>query len=106
MALCNTPHPILTVLYPFMHKLASRAKDLGMASNGRIGLVQVTHVPVNTFEDYGLTWGLQLGGGFSYMVALAVGLLIGNIFKGFQGGKQCLAQQWHQVHPWQYPACT
>ena len=37
----------------------------------------------NTYEDFGLTWGLQLGGGFSYMIALAVGLLIGNIFKGF-----------------------
>ena len=30
-----------------------------------------------------MSWGLQLGGGFSYMLALAVGLLIGNFFKGF-----------------------
>ncbi len=30
-----------------------------------------------------LSWGLQLGGGFSYMLALAVGLIIGNFFKGF-----------------------
>ncbi len=30
-----------------------------------------------------MSWGLQLGGGFSYMLALAVGLVIGNFFKGF-----------------------
>ena len=36
----------------------------------------------NYFEIYDLSWGLQLGGGFSYMLALAVGLLIGNVFKG------------------------
>jgi uncharacterized membrane protein YadS len=30
-----------------------------------------------------LSWGLQLGGGFSYMLALAVGLIIGNFIKGF-----------------------
>jgi uncharacterized membrane protein YadS len=30
-----------------------------------------------------MSWGLQLGGGFSYMLALGVGLLIGNLFKGF-----------------------
>ncbi|NNG12988.1 MAG: putative sulfate exporter family transporter [Halobacteria archaeon] len=32
-----------------------------------------------------MAWGLQLGGGFSYMLALFVGLLIGNLFKGFAG---------------------
>jgi uncharacterized membrane protein YadS len=32
-----------------------------------------------------LSWGLQLGGGFSYMLALAVGLLIGNLFRGLAG---------------------
>lgn len=37
----------------------------------------------NSFEKFELTWGLQLGGGFSYMLALAVGLIIGNFFKGF-----------------------
>lgn len=30
-----------------------------------------------------LSWGLQLGGGASYMLALIVGLIIGNFFKGF-----------------------
>lgn len=38
---------------------------------------------VNEFDKYGLSWGLSLGGGFSYMLALAVGLVIGNFFKGF-----------------------
>lgn len=37
----------------------------------------------NEFQFFGLSWGLQLGGGFSYMLALAVGLIIGNAFKGF-----------------------
>jgi uncharacterized membrane protein YadS len=32
-----------------------------------------------------LSWGLQLGGGFSYMLALAVGLIIGNLFRGLAG---------------------
>jgi uncharacterized membrane protein YadS len=35
------------------------------------------------FEKLGITWGLALGGGFSYILALTVGLLIGNFFKGF-----------------------
>ena len=37
----------------------------------------------NDYENFGLSWGLQLGGGFSYMLALALGLVIGNFFKGF-----------------------
>ena len=37
----------------------------------------------NYFDIYDLSWGLQLGGGFSYMLALATGLIIGNIFRGF-----------------------
>lgn len=37
----------------------------------------------NEFEKYGITWSLSLGGGFSYMLALFVGLIIGNFFKGF-----------------------
>jgi uncharacterized membrane protein YadS len=37
----------------------------------------------NEFQQFGLSWGLQLGGGFSYMLALAAGLIIGNFFKGF-----------------------
>nr|VFK21460.1 MAG: Conserved hypothetical protein 698 [Candidatus Kentron sp. LFY] len=30
-----------------------------------------------------MSWGLQLGGGFSYMLALVVGLIIGNFLKRF-----------------------
>ena len=30
-----------------------------------------------------MSWGLQLGGGFSYMLALAIGLIIGNFMRGF-----------------------
>lgn len=32
-----------------------------------------------------MSWGLSLGGGFSYMLSLAVGLFIGNFLKGFAG---------------------
>lgn len=39
----------------------------------------------NEFEKYGITWGLSLGGGASYLLALIVGLIIGNFFKGFAG---------------------
>ncbi len=34
------------------------------------------------WADYGITWGLSLGGGASYMLALVVGLIIGNSMKG------------------------
>ena len=37
----------------------------------------------NYYQEYHLSWGLQLGGGASYMLALLIGLLIGNFFKGF-----------------------
>ena len=37
----------------------------------------------NLFEVYDLSWGLQLGGGFGFMLALTIGLIIGNFFKGF-----------------------
>ncbi len=37
----------------------------------------------NYYKEFNLSWGLQLGGGASYMLALAIGLIIGNFFKGF-----------------------
>lgn len=37
----------------------------------------------NEYQGFDLTWGLQLGGGFSFMLALAMGLIIGNVFRGF-----------------------
>jgi len=37
----------------------------------------------NYFQEFNLSWGLQLGGGASYMLALIIGLVIGNLFKGF-----------------------
>jgi uncharacterized membrane protein YadS len=39
--------------------------------------------PVNKWDKYGITWGLSLGGGASYILALAVGLIIGNFIKPF-----------------------
>ncbi|UCE90656.1 MAG: putative sulfate exporter family transporter [Pseudomonadota bacterium] len=43
-----------------------------------------------------MSWGLQLGGGFSYMLALAVGLLIGNFMKGFAGFlKEAAKPEWY-----------
>jgi uncharacterized membrane protein YadS len=37
--------------------------------------------PINKFEKYGISWGLSLGGGASYIMALVVGLIIGNFIK-------------------------
>jgi uncharacterized membrane protein YadS len=37
---------------------------------------------INEFDKYGLSWGLSLGEGASFMLALIVGLIIGNFFKG------------------------
>lgn len=39
-------------------------------------------VMVNEFDKFGLSWGLSLGEGFSYLLALTIGLIIGNFFKG------------------------
>lgn len=36
---------------------------------------------VYDMDKYGLSWGLSLGTGFSYLLALLVGLIIGNFFK-------------------------
>jgi uncharacterized membrane protein YadS len=36
----------------------------------------------NPYRDAGLTWGLQLGEGSTLMIALLIGLVIGNFFKG------------------------
>jgi uncharacterized membrane protein YadS len=38
---------------------------------------------VNRYRDAGLSWGLQLGEGSTLMLALLIGLLIGNFAKGF-----------------------
>lgn len=35
------------------------------------------------WDKYGITWGLALGGGASFILALIVGLFIGNFTKGF-----------------------
>ncbi len=35
----------------------------------------------NQFERYGIEWGLSLGGGASYLLALSAGLVIGNFIK-------------------------
>jgi len=37
----------------------------------------------NQLEKYDVGWSLNLGGGGGYLLALAVGLIIGNAFKGF-----------------------
>jgi len=43
-----------------------------------------------------MSWGLQLGGGFSYILALTVGLVIGNLFKGFAGFlKEAAKPEWY-----------
>jgi uncharacterized membrane protein YadS len=39
----------------------------------------------NRFEEYGLSWGLQLGEGAPYLLALLTGLFIGNFAKRFAG---------------------
>ncbi len=51
--------------------------------------------PINKFGKYGIEWGLSLGGGASYIIALAVGLIIGNFFKGFAGFlKEAAKPEW------------
>ncbi len=43
-----------------------------------------------------LSWGLQLGGGFGFILALVVGLIIGNFFKGFAAFlKEAAKPEWY-----------
>ncbi len=37
----------------------------------------------NYYQEFGLSWGLQLGGGASFILALIIGLAIGNFYKSF-----------------------
>lgn len=39
----------------------------------------------NAYREHGLSWGLQLGSGAAYLLALLVGLAIGNFAKGTAG---------------------
>jgi len=49
----------------------------------------------NYYQEFGLSWGLQLGGGASYMLALIMGLIIGNFFKGFAAKiKEAAKPEW------------
>ena len=49
----------------------------------------------NYYQEFNLTWGLQLGGGASYMLALLIGLVIGNFFKGFANKiKEAAKPEW------------
>lgn len=48
------------------------------------------------FDKYGISWGLSLGGGASYLLALAVGLIIGNFIKPLAGFLQEAARpEWY-----------
>ncbi len=49
----------------------------------------------NYFEIYNLSWGLQLGGGFAFILALVIGLFIGNFTTGFAGKlKEAAKPEW------------
>lgn len=53
---------------------------------GKVPTKEQAATAVNkTKKTVRMSWGLQLGGGFSYMLSLAVGLFIGNFIKGFAG---------------------
>jgi len=50
----------------------------------------------DTKKTMRLSWGLQLGGGFSYILSLIVGLFIGNLMKGFAGFlKEAAKPEWY-----------
>jgi uncharacterized membrane protein YadS len=49
----------------------------------------------NYYKEFDLNWGIQLGGGASYMLALLIGLLIGNVFKKFASKiKEAAKPEW------------
>ncbi len=49
----------------------------------------------NYYQEFNLSWGLQLGGGASFILALIIGLFIGNFFKGFASTiKEAAKPEW------------
>jgi len=60
-------------------------KELGVdVKSGQVPDAETAAMAVDKAKNaIRMSWGFQLGGGFSYMLALFVGLLIGNLFKGF-----------------------
>jgi len=49
----------------------------------------------NYYEIFNLSWGLQLGGGASYILALIIGLIIGNFMSGFSDKlKEAAKPEW------------
>jgi len=58
-------------------------KELGVKKGQAPTKEQAAQAVEKSKHSTYMSWGLQLGGGFSYMLCLAVGLIIGNFFKGF-----------------------
>ena len=49
----------------------------------------------NYYQMFHLSWGLQLGGGASYILALIIGLIIGNFMSGFSSKlKEAAKPEW------------
>ncbi len=67
-----------------------------VGSEAHFAAIDATAGGRNSYQSYGLSWGLQLGAdGTSYIFCLAVGLMIANFFKGFAGYlKEAAKPEW------------
>ncbi|MDZ7736155.1 MAG: hypothetical protein U5P41_08690 [Gammaproteobacteria bacterium] len=63
---------------------------------GSVGHQAHLKATAQDFDQYGISWGLSLGGGASYLLALAVGLIIGNFIRPLAGFLQEAARpEWY-----------
>ncbi|MFV2005591.1 MAG: putative sulfate exporter family transporter, partial [Gammaproteobacteria bacterium] len=88
----------LTKVNKCTKKINKALKKLGVdVSAGQVPTKeQAAQAVDDTKKAMRLSWGLQLGGGFSYILSLIVGLFIGNLMKGFAGFlKEAAKPEWY-----------
>jgi uncharacterized membrane protein YadS len=75
----------LTKVHKCTKKIDKALKKLGVdVKAGDVPTKEIAAEAIaKTKKAIHMSWGLQLGGGFSYMLSLFVGLIIGNFFKPF-----------------------
>jgi len=87
----------MTKVHKCTAKINKALKKMGVdVSAGQVPTREQAAAAVDqTKKAIRMSWGLQLGGGFSYILSLFVGLVIGNFMKGFAGFlKEAAKPEW------------
>lgn len=84
-----------TKVHKCSKQINSALAELGVAQGQTPDAATAAKAVEMSKNSVRLSWAFQLGGGFSYMLALAVGLIIGNFFKGLAGFlKEAARPEW------------